>query len=551
VNIGEMQRLLSLKAEGSKDHRFDDLYALVCHADWLRQAHASVSRNSGSRTAGCDGINMKDFDGNLEGNLQQLREDLLAGTFAPYPVRRVYIPKSNGKMRPLGIPSIRDRIVQEAVRMALEPVYEADFSQYSFGFRPGRCTMDAIKCLLFSSTEVKKAFWVVEGDISSYFDTINHRKLMKLLGRRVKDGKFLDLIWSFLRAGVMERKLFKDTKLGTPQGGIVSPLLANVYLHELDQFMAERTTALSTDYKTKRRKSGGANYAYVRYADDFVILTNGGQADATAIKQEVHDFLRDSLRLTLSMEKTKVTHLNDGFDFLGFTLRRSMGAKKMGVKTLISQKGYDRHLDFIKSATNSTTHTDAVVAKILALNQAIGGWCRYYQYTSKASTQFTQLEYETFWSLARWLCRKHELSIPVCLQRYCNQDGLGVGSIRLTRHNSFPSLTYNVRYLKGNPYTTMTALEREELPESHSWTGAEERPGWSDIRIAALNRDGFRCCWCGTPVTSDSAEVDHKRPVRRFKRAVNANFLANAMTLCKACHGKKTELDRQAESRVQ
>lgn len=539
-----------MEAERSKSHRFDDLYALVCHADWLRQAHASVERNSGSRTAGCDGINMRDFNENLEGNLRQLRDDLLAGTFAPYPVRRVYIPKSNGKVRPLGIPAIRDRIVQEAVRMAMEPVYEADFSQYSFGFRPGRCTMDAIKCLLFSSTERKKAFWVVEGDIASYFDTINHKKLMKLLRRRVKDEKFLDLIWSFLRAGVMERRLFKDTTLGTPQGGIVSPLLANVYLHELDRFMACYTTDLSLQDKTRRRKQRVANFTYVRYADDFVILTNGGQADAVAIRQEIHNFLRDSLRLTLSMEKTKVTHLNDGFDFLGFTLRRSMGAKKMGVKTLISQKGFDRHLDFVKSATNSTTHKDAVVAKIQALNKAIAGWCRYYQYTSRASTQFTQLEYETFWSLARWLCRKHEVSMPVCLHRYCTRDGLGVGSIRLIRHNSFPSLTYNVRYLKENPYTTMTALEREELPESQSWTGAQDRPGWADIRIAALKRDGFRCCWCGTPVTSDSAEVDHKRPVRRFKRAVNANFLENAQTFCKACHDKKTELDRQAESRV-
>jgi RNA-directed DNA polymerase len=516
MNIGEMQRLLSVKAERSKSHRFDDLYALVCHADWLRLAHDHVARNSGSRTAGCDGINMKDFDENLEGNLRQLREDLLAGTFAPYPVRRVYIPKSNGNMRPLGIPSIRDRIVQEAVRMVLEPIYEADFSQYSFGFRPNRCTKDAIRCLAYSSTERKKAFWVVEGDISSYFDTINHKKLMKLLGHRIADGELLDLIWAFLRAGVMERKLFKDTTLGTPQGGIVSPLLANVYLHELDKFMTERTTALSKQHKRKQRQSGGANYTYVRYADDFVILSNGGRADAVAIRQDVHDFLRDSLRLTLSMEKTKVTHLNDGFDFLGFTLRRSMGATKMGVKTLISQKGYDRHLDLIKAATNPTTHQDAIVAKIVALNKAIEGWCRYYQYTSKASTQFHNLEHETFWLMARWLCRKHRLSMPMCLKQFYQRgNSLGVGSIRLIRHGSFPSLKYRERYLKPNPYTTMTALEREELPESHSWTGAENRPGWSDIRYAALERDGYRCCWCGTPVTSDTAggiSMIRKRP---------------------------------------
>src|SRR6201988_4079618 len=121
--------------------------------------------------------------------------------------------------------------------MVLEPIYETDFSQYSFGFRPNRRTMDAVKCILWSTQESKRYFWIIEGDISAYFDTINHRRLMKLLRRRVEDEKLLSLIWKFLRAGVMERKLFKDTNLGTPQGGIISPLLANVYLHELDKFM--------------------------------------------------------------------------------------------------------------------------------------------------------------------------------------------------------------------------------------------------------------------------------------------------------------------------
>jgi RNA-directed DNA polymerase len=552
MNIGEMQRRLSVKAEGSKSHAFDDLYALVCHADWLRLAHDRVTRNAGSRTAGCDGINMRAFDENLESNLQRLQEDLRAGTFAPYPVRRVYIPKSNGKMRPLGIPSIRDRIVQEAVRMVLEPIYEADFCQYSFGFRPNRCTMDAIKCILFSTTEQKKAFWVVEGDISSYFDTINHRKLMKLLGHRIADEKLLDLIWQFLRAGVMERKLFRDTKLGTPQGGIISPLLANVYLHELDQFMVARTLNVSQQDKKRRRRQGLGNLTYVRYADDFVILCNGNRDETVAIRQEVHDFLRDTLRLTLSMEKTRVTHLNDGFDFLGFTLRRSMGATKMGVKTLISDKGYRRHLDYLRAATSPDTHADAVVAKIVALNKAIEGWCRYYQYTSKANTQFHQLEYETFWMLAHWLCRKHKLSMPECLKRFNRPGvGLGAGQLRLTKHDDFPSLTYAKRFLKPNPYTTMTPLEREELPESKLWTGAERLPGWSDIRRAVLRRDGYRCRFCGAAVVSATAEVDHRRPVRRFKRPVDANRLENLQTSCKPCHDKKTELDRQAESRVQ
>src|SRR2546426_6326600 len=237
MNIGEMQRKLSLWATQDKNHKFFDLYHLLYDLDWLRLSHAHVSQNAGSVTAGCDGIDMRSFDENLETNIQRIAKEVRTQMFEPYPVRRVYIPKDNGKVRPLGIPTISDRIVQEAIRMVLEPIYEADFSPYSFGFRPNRRTMDAIKGILWSTTEHAKLFWVIEGDIASYFDTINHKKLMQLLERRLRERRLLDLIWRFLQAGVMEGKLFKDTKQGTPQGGVVSPLLANIYLHELDRYM--------------------------------------------------------------------------------------------------------------------------------------------------------------------------------------------------------------------------------------------------------------------------------------------------------------------------
>ena len=223
MNVGEMQRKLSLWAEQDKEHKFFDLYHLLYDKQWLRLAHDYVKQNAGSKTAGCDGINMSAFDENLEENLQQLIKELKSETFEPHPVRRVYIKKANGRLRPLGIPSIRDRIVQEALRMILEPIYEADFDQRSFGFRPNRRTMDAVKYLAANTVGNQRYYWVIEGDISSYFDTIKHKKLIKLIGHRVKDRKLLRLIWKFLRAGVMENKLFKDTKSGTPQGGINKP----------------------------------------------------------------------------------------------------------------------------------------------------------------------------------------------------------------------------------------------------------------------------------------------------------------------------------------
>jgi group II intron reverse transcriptase/maturase len=551
MNVSEMQRSLSLKAEQTSHHRFDDLFSLVCQMDWLRLAHDNVARNAGSKTAGCDGIDMDTFDRDLEGNLDRLRESLQSDTFVACPVRRVYIPKPNGTVRPLGIPTIRDRIVQEALRMVLEPVYEADFRQSSFGFRPTRCTMDAIKCILWYTLERRKCFWVIEGDISAYFDTINHRKLMKLLRHRIKDRQLLDLTWKFLRAGVMERRLFKDTRLGTPQGGIVSPLLANVYLHELDKYM-ECYTALSTTEKTARRKQGLANFAYVRYADDFVVLCNGGKAQAEAMREELRNFLSSHLRLTLSMEKTQVTHLNDGFDFLGFHLRRSMGSVGMATKVLISTKGKQRHLDYLRAAMSSRTHKESAVTKILAINRVIAGWCRYYQYTSQATSDFFKIERLAFHLVANWLARKHKLSMPETLRRFYSEGKLGNDALSLLKHGSFSSKRYTKLFYKPNPYTAVQELTREELPDEHFWTGTEPpgRKGDADYRRMVIERDEFRCQMCGRTVTFSTAQVDHKEPLHRYKPGRKTRP-EDLWSLCFLCHKRKTESDRQRESPVQ
>jgi RNA-directed DNA polymerase len=556
MNIGEMQRKLSLWADQDTGRKFFGLFDLICDMDWLRLAHDYVVQNTGSKTAGCDGLVMGDFDQNLEGNLQGLQNSLKSGTFVACPVRRVYIPKANGKMRPLGIPSIRDRIVQEAVRMVLEPIFEADFSQFSFGFRPNRCTMDAVSYLLRNAQECRGYFWAIEGDISAYFDTICHRKLMKLLKRRIDDTRLLDLIWKFLRAGVMEQRFFKDTTLGTPQGGIVSPLLANIYLHELDRYM-EKYTGLPKGKRSDRRRRGLANFVYARYADDFVILGNGTRDQALEMRKEVHDYLRDDLRLALSLEKTKVTHLNEGFDFLGFHLQRSLGHRGMATKLTIPDKALEKHRNILRAATARHTYGDAIRAKLLALNRIIGGWCRYYQYTSQAARQFSRMERETFWMTAHWLARKHKLSMPATLARfYTTRDArdaktLGVDKVWLVRHGSFRAKRYIVSPFKPNPYTTLAScIEREDLPDDNPWLGTEDRPGMADLRPNVLERDGFRCCMCKEVVTPSTAQIDHIRPVCCFKRPVDANRLENLWTLCIPCHKRKTELDRQRESRM-
>ncbi len=550
MNVGEMQRKLSLWATQDKERKFYGLYDLLYDTDWLRLAHDYVAQNAGSVTAGCDGINMKDFDENLEVNLQKIAEELKSETFEPNPVKRVYIPKPNGKVRPLGIPAIRDRIVQEALRRTMEPIFEADFSPYSFGFRPTRRTMDAVRYIQWSITETKKFFWIIEGDVSSYFDTIHHPKLIRLVRRRIKDEKMLRLIWKFLRSGVMEKRTFRDTKLGTPQGGIISPLLANIYLHELDRYM-ESHTSLSKNEKTKRRQKGLANFTYVRYADDCVGLGNGTKAQMQDRQEELYHFLKATLRLDLSKEKTKITHGNDGFNFLGFRIQRCLGERGITTKIDIPREATAKLKCKLEASLAPTSHQDSANVKIRAVNRLIRGWCQYYQYTSRASTQFHQLDNVLYWKMAHWLGGKFKLRISEAVRRFQKGNTFATKDQRLLRFGDFPSLQYRQRFFKPNPYLTMEMkLGREELPGETYWTGYEARPGMADLRPLIWERNEYTCQLCGARVSNSTAQVDHIRPVWRFKRPIDANVEWNLWTLCIPCHEAKTKSDRQAESRV-
>jgi RNA-directed DNA polymerase len=550
MNIGDMQRKLSQKAQGTPEHKFQDLYGLLLSDGWLLLAHDYVAQNAGSVTAGCDGVDMAYFDEDLWGNLQKIAKDLRSGDFEPYPVRRVYIPKKDGKLRPLGIPSIRDRIVQEALRMILEPIFEADFVQHSYGFRPNRRTMDAIKCILWASREPRKYFWVIEGDISSYFDTIHHRKLIKILRRRIADEKILTLLWKFLRAGVMERTVLQATDKGTPQGGIISPLLANVYLHELDKYM-ERYTAIPTRDKYQRRQMGLPNVVHVRYADDFVVMCNGTKAQTGWIKEEIANFLRDQLDLTLSPEKTVITHLNRGFEFLGFRIKRGRGGQGTVTKSLIPRKAMRKHLDKLRTATAPSTCNDSIVTKIQALNRIIGGWCRYYLHTGNITRTFAILRDKTFWLMGHWFGRKLKRKIWKVRQAYWRNDGFATGKHRLQFHTEYKAVPYKGQFHKPNPYLTQAVITRENLPQDQAWAGYEARPGQADLKLLALKRDGSVCRDCKVPVTESTSHLHHLREVRFFKNPVDANTLPNVVVLCIPCHKVRTEIRRQQlESRV-
>jgi RNA-directed DNA polymerase len=556
VNVGEMQTKLSRWAEKDKTRQFGDVSNLLYDEDWLRTAQAHVKQNAGSRTAGCDGMVMRRFEENLEENLKRLREDLKAGTFEPQPVRRTYIRevKAGGrvKMRPLGIPAIGDRIVQEALRMILEPIWEADFSRHSYGFRPNRSTKDAVAYIGGRLAGTGRGYgWIVEGDIQSFFDTINHQKLMQLVQERIKDKRILSLVWKFLRAKVMEQGNLRHSLLGTPQGGIVSPLLANIYLHELDRYM-ERYTEIPPWDRSKRKGRGLANFLYVRYADDFVVLCDGTKGQAETMRQELHEFLKSELMLELSLEKTKVTHVSEGFEFLGFLIGRNIaGTGRWAPRIRIPMRAMEKVRGKIRAALAPDTHEDSARSKILGLNRIIGGWCRYYQTTSSPSFHFGKLSYESFELMAHWLGRKYQMSIPRVMRAFRKGNTLGTGSVTLDMAEGFKAKRHRLRVIQ-NPYTSETLIQRENLdPLEEEWTGTEERKGTKDQKEVVYQRDKGICGICGNFAPWDEADMDHIIPRHRFEPPESGDTLDNLWILHREpCHSLKTKRDLQSGGRV-
>lgn len=548
-----MQKKLSQWAEEDKNRKIKDLYSLLCNQEWLREAHKHVNTNHGRNTAGIDGVIMHKFNENLDHNIKELSEQLKAKTFEPQPVKRVYIPKANGKLRPLGIPTICDRIVQETLRMILEPIWEADFSVRSYGFRPNRSTYDAISYISNRLTGItgQGYQWVIEGDIASYFDTIPHRRLIKAVKKRVADKNIRDILWQFLRAGVMYRDKKQETLSGTPQGGIVSPLLANIYLDELDKYMESNYLNFSEDQRKRRRKQGKENLLYVRYADDFVVLCNGTKAQTLVIKEELTKVL-DNLGLVLSEEKTKVTHITEGIRFLGYWIERSVGETgKMVPKVLIPEDAIKRFRHKIREITAPNTCNDATNAKISALNSVTRGWCNYYRITTYPHREFNRLRPELYWGLAHWLGRKYKESMPVILQKYRKGQSLGTKTRTLVMPTEIKARKRLGRVMH-NPYTGKENIEREEFfSYEKTWTGHDDRPERMDLREEVILLKGTMCYICRTELHPSEVEIDHStKPRAAFKDKTEADRMKHLQPICTSCHRAKTKTDQMVLSRM-
>jgi RNA-directed DNA polymerase len=405
----EIQAKLHRWAGDDPHRRFDDLFNLVADPAFLLVAWGRVRNNRGARTAGVDGETARYVEAvrGVEEFLEQLRVDLKARSFQPLAVRQRAIPKAGGKVRFLGIATIRDRVVQASLKLVLEPVFEADFHPCSYGFRPNRRAHDAVAEVHHFASRTYE--WVVEGDIKACFDEISHPALMDRVRRRIGDKRVLALVKAFLKAGILtEDGTLTDTSAGTPQGSILSPLLSNVALSVLDDYIAQAPGGPgATAYeRAKRRRHGLPNYRLVRYADDWCLLVSGTKAHAEALKEEIAEVLTP-MGLRLSPEKTLVTHINEGLDFLGWRIQRhpKRGTNKRYVYVYPAKKALTAVKAKIKAWCRRGTNLPLKIL-LIHLNRMLRGWTAYFKFGCSNAT-FSYLRAYLWKQLVRWQGRKH------------------------------------------------------------------------------------------------------------------------------------------------
>jgi len=456
-----MQDKLHQWAISDPGRQFDDVYNLVCDPAFLVVAWNRVSRNKGARSAGIDGVAPRSIGFGAGRFLEGLREDLKARRFVPVPVREKLIPKANGKLRRLGIPTVADRVVQASLKLVLEPIFEADFKPCSYGFRPRRRAQDAIAEIHFFTS--RKYEWVFEADITACFDEIDHTALMGRVRGRIGDKRVLGLVKAFLRAGILsEEGLDRRTITGTPQGGILSPLLANIALSVLDEHFTRKWEAHGPVWtRTKRRRSGVAIHRIVRYADDFVVMVAGTRDDTEALWTEVAAVLAP-MGLRLSDEKTRVCHIDEGFDFLGFRIqRRSWRGRpgKRAVYTYPTKKALASVMAKVRTLTRRHKHR-TLAGLLHALNSVLRGWCNYFRYGVSART-FSYLDHYTFWRVIGWLRKRHApLNWGTLCRRFLPRWEVRDGKTKMFRPRALPVTRYRYRGARiPTPWTT------SDLPE--------------------------------------------------------------------------------------
>ena len=574
----------------NKDEIFTRLFRYMLRPDIYYVAYKNLYANSG---AGTKGVDSDTADGFSERKVANIIQQLENGTYQPKPVRRTLIDKGNGKKRPLGIPTFTDKLVQEVLRMILESVFEPIFSRHSHGFRPKRSCHTAL-------TEIKKEFsvsrWFIEGDIKGCFDNIDHSVLVSVIGRKVKDARLIQLIWKFLKAGYMEDWKYNKTFSGTPQGGIISPILANIYLNELDNFMeklseefykpAERKRTKEydsargkVDYIRKKLKKAGdekkkellqelhearkimmslpaksqtnKGIKYIRYADDFLIGVCGDKQDCVQIKQKISDFITNTLKMTLSEEKTLITHSNTHARFLGYDVRvRRSNLIKRGnnhtkrtlnntIELNIPLKDKIEAFLFRKNTVFQNTLGELIPCKrkgmlyltdleiLTAYNSELRGICNYYSMASNFST-LSYFAYLMEYSCLKTIAAKHKTQITKIIHKYAARSDKGKWGIPYQTKKGM-CRSYFAKFMECKE----TKFCKDEIPTmTELFLGSRSS---FESRLKAKE-----CELCGT-TESENYDIHHVNKVKNLKGKAHWEVIMIArrrktMVVCEDCH---------------
>ena len=428
--VRQLQRRLWVCAKTSKTRRFHALYDRIYRSDVLWEAWKRVRSNKGA--AGVDDTTLRSIEERgVTQFLEGIQADLKAGRYRPSPVKRRWIPKGDGKQRPLGIPTVRDRVIQMAAKLVMEPIFEADFQPCSYGFRPKKSATQALEAIREAGN--RGHGFVVDADIQGYFDSIDRSMLMELVKERISDRRVLKLIRQWLEAGVMEDGTVRETLAGTPQGGVISPLLANIYLNKLDRIWAARCSSLGV---------------LVRYADDFVAMCRTESQAKEALRRI--GLVMNRLGLKLHPEKTRMVDLRRGkesFVFLGCTIRKKRSILRNPrwhfMQRWPSPKAMKRIRERVHELTDSR-HSGKDVKQIIAtLNPVLRGWGNYFR-SGNADRKFNQLDSYVYQRLAQWMGRRGGQRVQR-MEKWSHDRFVDMGLYRLRGTVKYPTQATSVR----------------------------------------------------------------------------------------------------------